>query len=78
MGDFFDTCQRYTCHVTEILKARQKRPCSDSFIINYLPRQSRHEVDVKFMWIGFVNAMGEMPLSLHVHGDKWKVNKVKI
>lgn len=27
-------------------------------------RKFRHEVDAKFMWIGFVNAMGEMPLSL--------------
>lgn len=41
-------------------------------------RKFRYEVDVKFMWIGFVNAMGEMFLSLYVYGDKWKVNKVKI
>lgn len=27
-------------------------------------RKFRYEVDVKFMWIGFVNAMGEMFLSL--------------
>lgn len=41
-GWFFDTCQQHMSYYWNI-KASQREPCSDSFIINYLPWWSRRQ-----------------------------------